>query len=126
MTHLKLKKIVGKIPTSIFELVVDERMVGIVQVRHNASAGVGVPKECASHIYYEVSEGERNKGYGKEALKLALEEAKKIGLLLVVVTCDTDNLASKYIIEVNGGTYTKSCVCDGGKVLLRYEFHLPG
>lgn len=126
MISLKLKEISGKLPTSAFDLVDGDKNVGLVQVRHKASAGIGVPGECASHIYYEVEENERGKGYGKKALKLALEEVKKLGLSTVVVTCNKDNLASKQIIEVNGGSYTKSCVCDDGSELLRYEFHFSG
>lgn len=124
MISLKLKEITGKLPTSVFELTDGEKVVGFVQVRHRASSGIGIPQECASHIYYEIDEKERGKGYGKEALQLALEEAKKIGLAVVFVTCDENNLASKRIIEVNGGTYTKSCTCDDGKKLLKYEFQL--
>ncbi len=124
MIELKLKKIIGQLPTSVFDLCDGEKVVGLVQVRHKPSAGVGVPQECANHIYYEVNENERGKGYGKEALKLALVEAKKIGLQTVIVTCNKNNLASKHIIEVNGGSYTQSCVCDDGSEMLRYEFHL--
>ena len=123
MISLKQKEIVGKLPTSVFDVLNDEKVVGFVQVRHKTSAGVGVPQECASHIYYEINENERGKGYGKEALRLALDEARKIGLSSVVVTCNKNNLASKRIIEVNGGSYTKSCVCDNSSELLRYEFH---
>lgn len=122
MILLRLKETTGGFRTSIFDLVNDEKIVGIVQLRHSVSAGVGVPQECASHIYYEVHADERGKGYGKKALELALEEAKKVGMSSIVVTCEKSNLASKRIIEVNKGVYTKSCTCDDGRVLLRYEF----
>lgn len=124
MITLELKETAGKLPTSVFELISDGRVVGFVQVRHQVSAGIGVPQECASHIYYEVDVTERGKGYGKKALQLALEEAQKIGLETVVVACLDDNLASKRIIEVNGGTYTKSCTLDTGERMLRYESYL--
>lgn len=123
MVSLALQQVTGKLPTSIFDLVSDGKIVGMVQVRHKASAGLGVPEQCASHIYYQVNEADRGHGYGKEALRLALGEAKKLGLPLAVVTCDENNFASKRIIEVNGGSYTKSCVCEDGSELLRYEFH---
>ena len=122
MIFLKQKEILGDFPKFEFDLFDDDRRVGMVQVRQSASAGVGVPEECSSHIYYEINEHERGKGYGKEALKLALVEAQKIGFEMVVVTCDQDNLASKRIIEANSGKYTNSRVCKDGSVLLRYEF----
>ena len=124
MISLKLRETTGRLPTSTFDLIDNGQFVGFVQVRHQSSAGIGVPQDCASHIYYEINVSEQGKGYGKEALRLALIEAQKIGLSSVVVTCDEDNLASKRIIEVNGGVYTKSCIRNDNKKLLRYESHL--
>ena len=123
MLKLELREIAGKLPTSIFNLVDDKgSILGFVQVRHKVSAGMGVPKECASHIYYEVNPDKRGLGYGKILLKLALEEAQKIGLHPVIVTCDEDNLASKKIIESNGGVYICSCKMENERQLLKYRF----
>ncbi len=124
MIFLKFREKAGNLPTSIFDLMNDEKKVGFVQIRHKVSAGAGIPNECASHLYYEVEESEWNKGYGTEALRLALIEAKKIGLEKVVVTCDENNIPSKRIIEKNGGIYTKSCLCNNKIKLLRFEFEL--
>ncbi len=124
MIQLKLKEKMGELPTSVFDLFDNEKIVGLVQIRHRVSAGIGVPKECASHIYYEIEEKYRNKGYGKEALRLALDYANNLGIKTVVVTCDENNLASKKIIETNGGLYTQSCLCKDGNKLLRYEFNI--
>ncbi len=124
MVSLALQQVTGKLPTSIFDLVSDGKVVGMVQIRHKASAGLGVPEQCASHIYYQVNEADRGHGYGKEALRLALGEVKKLGLPLAVVTCDENNFASKRVIEANGGVHINTCVCDNGKVLLKYEFVL--
>ena len=42
-------------------------------------------------------------GYGKMILKLALAEAKKLGILKALVTFDDTNTGSCKIIEANGG-----------------------
>ena len=123
MLSLRLREITGPLPTSVFDLV-DENgtVLGFTQVRHKASASADVPQACASHIYYEIYPDQRNKGYGKEILRLALEEARKIHLHPVIVTCVEDNIASKKIIEAHEGTYTGFCELGDGKKLLRYEF----
>jgi predicted acetyltransferase len=43
------------------------------------------------------------RGYAKLALKLMLEHARGEGLQYVEITTDPDNVASRRVIEVNGG-----------------------
>jgi predicted acetyltransferase len=45
----------------------------------------------------------RRNGYGTRALALALDEARKLGLERVLITCDEHNIGSRKIIEANGG-----------------------
>lgn len=124
MLKLLIKEIVGSIPTSVFEVVNDKGLVvGFVQIRHKPSSGFGIPTECASHIYYEIDSNERGKGYGKVILKLALSEAKKIGINPVIVTCDEDNLASLKVIKSNRGSYDGFCLRSDNKKLLRFKFN---
>lgn len=59
--------------------------------------------ECAGHIGYDISPDFRNRGYGFEILRLALEKAINIGIDKVILTCNIDNIASKKIIEKNNG-----------------------
>ena len=123
MLKLELKETTGKLPTSIFN-VVDEKgnTLSYVQVRHQISDGIGVPNDCASHIYYEINPSERGRGYGTEALKLALTEARKVGIRPIIVTCNENNLISKKIIESNGGLYEGSCETKNNERILRYRF----
>lgn len=86
----------GDVITSTFWLIDNEEVVGVVRIRHEEV-------ESAGHIGYDISPNYRNKGYGKQILKLALEEAAKIGLQEVVLTCNIDNIASRKIIEINNG-----------------------
>lgn len=57
------------------------------------------------HIGYSIRPTRRRRGYGKHILRLALEKSRRLGLDRVLVTCDADNLASKRIIESNGGEF---------------------
>lgn len=54
-------------------------------------------------IGYGIRPGEQGKGYGKQQLKLALLEAKELGLSPLLITCDRDNPASRAVILANGG-----------------------
>jgi len=86
----------GDVMTSTFWLIDNKEVVGVVRIRHEEV-------EYAGHIGYDISPDCRNKGYGNQILKLALEEAVKLGLQEVVLTCNIDNIASRKIIEKNNG-----------------------
>lgn len=85
-----------EVATSTFWLINKKEVVGVVRIRHQEV-------ECVGHIGYDISPDCRNRGYGLQILKLALEKAKEIGLEEVILTCNVDNTASKKIIEKNNG-----------------------
>lgn len=87
-------------PESAFWLVHNKRFIGRVYVRHALNQKL---HDFGGHIGYNIRPSERRKGYGKKALGLALIEAKKLDLHTALITCNEDNLASKKIIEANGG-----------------------
>ena len=47
------------------------------------------------------------KGYGKELLRLLLNEAKEMGIDKVLVTILLDNIASQAVAIANGGVVTE-------------------
>ena len=49
----------------------------------------------------------RGKGYGKELLRLLLNEAKEMGIDKVLVTILLDNIASQAVAIANGGVVTE-------------------
>ena len=73
--------------------------IGEISIRHNLNAAL---EKYGGHIGYGIRFSEWNKGFGTLMLKLALIEAKKIGLSKVLVTCDDSNAASARVMEKNG------------------------
>lgn len=85
-----------EVATSTFWLIDKNEVVGVVRVRHQELGAAG-------HIGYDISPDYRNRGYGFEILRLALEKAMEIGIKDAIITCNIDNTASKRIIEKNYG-----------------------
>ena len=56
-----------------------------------------------SQIFYKIRNNSRGKGYGNLILKLALDEARKLGFKQARINCDDNNICSKKVILKNGG-----------------------
>ena len=61
--------------------------------------------EVGGHIGYSIRPSERGKGYAKEALRQGLQVAKEKNIKRALVTCSTENPASRAVILANGGVY---------------------
>ena len=59
----------------------------------------------AGHIGYSIRPTERGKGYAKEALRQGLQVAKEKNIKKALVTCSTENPASRAVIVANGGVF---------------------
>ena len=62
-----------------------------------------LPPHVLGHIGYSVVPWKRRLGYATSALKQMSHEARDIGLRYVEITTDPDNVASRRVIEANGG-----------------------
>ena len=56
------------------------------------------------HIGYSIRPSARGKGLAKEQLRQGLQVAKSKNIKRALVTCDSDNAASRAVILANGGT----------------------
>lgn len=65
--------------------------------------GAALPPYCLGHIGYAVVPWKQRLGYATAALHLILPEARAVGLPYVEITTDPDNIASRRVIEANGG-----------------------
>lgn len=90
-----------QVPASTFWLMADGVPVGQGNLRHRLTDAL---REAGGHIGYAVASNYRGKGYGKELLRLLLEEARRMGITEeILVTVYPGNAASRRVAEVNGG-----------------------
>jgi predicted acetyltransferase len=92
----------GWVASSSFWLVDGDEYIGSTNIRHDLTEWL---ERYGGHIGYAIRPTKRQQGYGKLICKLALEEAREIGLTRVLITCDADNVASRKVIEANGGVF---------------------
>ena len=87
----------GLVPSSTYLAVreKDNYIVGMIDIRHYLNEFL---KQFGGNIGYSVRKNERNKGYAKQMLKLALEKCKDLKMKKVLITCDEDNIASEKVI----------------------------
>ena len=90
----------GYVPQTMYWLYVDGKIVGIGKLRHYLNDNL---RKEGGHIGYGLLPKEIGKGYGSILLRELLKEAKKIGVKEALLTCNTDNIPSKKVIERNGG-----------------------
>ncbi len=62
-----------------------------------------LPPHVSGHVGYAVVPWRWGRGYATRALALLLPVARELGLLRVLLTCDVGNVASRRVIEANGG-----------------------
>ena len=73
----------------------DNYIVGMIDIRHYLNEYL---TQVGGNIGYSVRKTERNKGYAKQMLKLALEKCRDLKIKKVLITCDEDNIASEKVI----------------------------
>lgn len=72
-------------------------------------------------IGYSIRPSQRGKGYASEMLKIALNKFKNTNIENVLITCKDFNIASKKVIEKNGGIFENIYRnIDDGYAYLRY------
>lgn len=92
-----------KVPSTTYWLYVDGKPVGFGSVRHFLTDAL---REVGGNIGYGIAPKYRGKGYGKELLRLLLEQANQIGIDKALVTINLNNIASKSVALANGEVIT--------------------
>lgn len=111
-----------RVPENEFWLACDGKIVARSKLRHRLNPAL---EHEGGHIGYDVRPSERQKGYGTLILQLTLEKAKILGLEKVLLTCDTDNIASAKIIEKNGGKFIGHAISEkSGKQISQYRIEI--
>ncbi|EHI70540.1 GNAT family N-acetyltransferase [Streptococcus ictaluri] len=77
-----------------------EEALGFVSLRLRLNQQL---KEKGGHIGYSVRPSQRGKGYAKAMLAEAVQIAQNKGIKDILVTCHSDNKASRAVILANGG-----------------------
>lgn len=90
----------GFVPQTLYWLYVDGRPVGYAKLREYLNERL---RSIGGHIGYCIRPTERYKGYGKALLHEMLIKARELNIPKALVTCYTDNKASRGVIESNGG-----------------------
>ena len=87
----------GWVPSTVFWIIQTdtEEYVGRIDLRHSLTESL---RTLGGHIGYDIVPSKRGKGYVKAALRLVLEEAHKMGIEQVLITCDEDNEPSRRTI----------------------------
>ena len=78
------------------------RALGFLNLRLRLNEGL---LNYAGHIGYSIRPSERGKGYAKESLRQGLQVAKEKNIKRALVTCSTENPASRAVIIANGGQF---------------------
>ena len=102
----------GLVPSSTYLGVreKDNYIVGMIDIRHYLNDFL---KQFGGNIGYSVRKSERNKGYAKQMLELALEKCKDLKMKKVLITCDKDNIASEKVILSAGAKFEDIRSVDG-------------
>lgn len=86
-----------------------------------------LPPYCLGHVGFSVVPWKRRRGYATQALQLLLPQAGEEGLAYIELTTNSDNIASRRVIEANGGKLIErfnKLAAYGGAESLRFRIFL--
>lgn len=100
VTERRGVKIRWDVPSTTFRYVSGDHCLGTLVVRHRLTPELA---EVGGHIGYHVVTPWRRQGHATRMLAAGLALCPSLGLHRVLLTCATDNGASRRAIEANGG-----------------------
>jgi predicted acetyltransferase len=87
----------------------DGEFCGAIGLRWQAGTEA-LPAHCLGHIGYSVVPWKHGRGYATRALREILPEAAAEGLRYVEICTEADNVASRRVVERNGGVLVEEFV----------------
>ncbi|MEE1802608.1 GNAT family N-acetyltransferase [Streptomyces sp. NPDC101062] len=93
-------RIQGWVPCTTLWYADGDTFLGRLAIRHRLNPFL---RELGGHIGYAVRPTARRRGHATAMLAAALPIARGLAIDSVLVTCDTDNTASRKVIEAAGG-----------------------
>lgn len=102
----------GRVPSTTYWWVCGDEFLGRLSIRHRLNDAL---RRHGGHIGYDVRPSGRRRGHATAMLRAALPIAAGMGIERALLTCDPGNVASRRVIEANGGVPEP---CDGPE--LRY------
>ena len=92
----------GYVPETYCWFYVDGSIAGLGKIRHHLTESLRLH---GGNIGYALRPSARGKGLGKIWLSLLMDQARKFGIEDLLVTCQPGNIASRNVIEANGGVF---------------------
>lgn len=92
----------GWVPCTTLWWVDGDEYIGRIAIRHRLTPFL---LDVGGHIGYDVRAGHRRRGHATAMLAAALPVARRLGIESALITCDEDNVASRLVIERNGGVF---------------------
>ena len=90
----------GHVPATNLWWTAGAEYLGRLAIRHRLTERL---LEIGGHIGYDVRPTARRRGHATAMLAAALPVARSLGIDPALITCDTDNIGSRKVIEANGG-----------------------
>jgi predicted acetyltransferase len=103
----------GWVPWTEWWIVAEGVWAGRIAFRHYLTPAL---EQFGGHIGYEVRPSHRGRGVATRALALLVEHLRASGPARLLITCDTTNLASRRVIEKNGGVLADVLAIEGREV----------
>ncbi|MEV4704339.1 GNAT family N-acetyltransferase [Actinoplanes sp. NPDC049316] len=100
----------GYVPATNLWMLDGDGYVGRIAIRHRLTEAL---RRVGGHIGYDVRPSARRRGYATHMLRDALPVARGLGITTALVMCDVGNVASRRVIERNGGVLQDEA---GGKL----------
>ncbi len=114
----------GFVSNSSFWLVNGLRIVGVSNLRHALTPSLEV---VGGHIGFGVRPSVRRMGVGTELLRQTIDEAVRLGLSRLLLTCDKENTGSVGVITANQGVFENEIVdAETGRITQRFWIDAGG